>query len=124
MPGVSIRQPPCGNAINARCVVVCRPLASASRTPWVFIFSTPSRVLVSVDLPAPEEPTSTADLPGDRYGCNTATWAGSLAFRAYTGMPLSAKAASWPVYCAGSPHLSSLLSTSTGRAPEAAINSR
>ena len=60
MPGVSIRQPPCGSGSSTRCVVVWRPRESFSRTALVFILSMPSSVLVSVDLPAPDEPTSTA----------------------------------------------------------------
>ena len=66
MPGVSIRQPPCGSGSSTRAVVVCRPRESFARTALVFIFSRPSRVLVSVDLPAPELPTSTTVRPGPR----------------------------------------------------------
>src|SRR3546814_9061017 len=66
MPGVSIRQAPEGIGISARWVVVWRQRASLSRTSPVFIRSLPSRVLVSVDLPAPDEPTRTMM----RRGCS------------------------------------------------------
>ena len=66
MPGVSIRQPPCGSGVSTREVVVWRPRESLPRTALVFIFSRPSSVLVSVDLPAPELPTSTTVRPGPR----------------------------------------------------------
>src|SRR5690606_37509613 len=85
MPGVSIRQAPDGSAINARWVVVWRPRSSPSRTAPVFILSMPSRVLVSVDLPAPEEPTSTAVRPGRSHCASAATLARSLALTASTG---------------------------------------
>ncbi len=86
MPGVSIRHAPDGSGINARCVVVWRPRESFSRTALVFIFCVPSKVLVNVDLPAPDEPTSTAVRPSPSHGRSAATLSGSLALTARNAM--------------------------------------
>ena len=115
MPGVSIRQPPDGSGSRVRKVVVWRPRASFSRTALVFIFSTPSSVLVRVDLPAPDEPTSTAVRPGPSHGSSAATLARSLAFTATATMPCAASSASAASEASASlPSTSALVSTTTG----------
>ena len=63
MPGVSTSQPPEGSRWSVRPVVVCRPLASSSRMPRVAICSAPVSVLISVDLPTPDDPTSATVWP-------------------------------------------------------------
>ena len=101
MPGVSIRQAPRGSSNSARCVVVWRPRPSLSRVAAVAMRDSPSSVLVSVDLPAPEEPTSTAVAPGVRYGSSAMTLRASLPLIACSGVPAGSRAAScasasWP----------------------------
>ena len=60
MPGESITSPPPGSTSSWRSVVVCRPSSSSSRVSFVAMTSSPSQRLTSVDLPTPEEPSSTA----------------------------------------------------------------
>jgi hypothetical protein len=66
MPGVSINTPPCGRRMSSFQVVVCRPRESFSRTSWVASESLPKSLLISVDLPAPEEPTKAMVVPTER----------------------------------------------------------
>ena len=61
---MSISAPPPGSSISSRRVVGGGPLSSVARTSAVACRSSPSRRLVSVDLPAPDEPSSTAVLSG------------------------------------------------------------
>ena len=62
-PGVSMMQPPPGSRCSERAVVVCMPRPSFTRTPPVSWTAAPSKVLVSVDLPAPDEPRTTSVSP-------------------------------------------------------------
>ena len=62
--GVSIRSAPVGSGINSRTTVVWRPRPSPARTGWVAWRSCPSSTFTSVDLPAPETPSSTEVSPG------------------------------------------------------------
>ncbi len=70
-----------------------------------------------VDLPAPEEPTSTAVTPGPSHGRSSSTVRGSLALTASTGTagPASAWTSAWRA--AASAHRSRLVSSTSGRAP-------
>ena len=124
MPGVSIRQAPVGSGISARWVVVWRPRASDSRTSPVFIRSMPSSVLVRVDLPAPELPTSTAVRPGLSHGFNAATLSGSRALTARTAMSCAASSTSAASEPGTSSTWSDLVSTTTGSAPLPCTSSR
>ena len=100
--------------------VVWRPRESLSRTSS-FVFSTPSSVLVSVDLPAPDEPTSTTLCPGCSHGSSAATLSRSFAFTATTATACPATAAASraastaPGESASAP--SAFVSTTTGSTP-------
>ena len=63
MPGVSMSIAPPASGTSSRCVVVCRPRPSARRSP-VAMTSRPASALTSVDLPAPDGPTTTSVAPG------------------------------------------------------------
>ena len=65
-PGVSITQAPPGRRCSERDVVVCLPRLSCARTAPVSCTAAPSSVLVKVDLPAPDEPSSTSVCAGAR----------------------------------------------------------
>jgi len=62
-PGVSITRAPPGSENIWRWVVVCRPRSSETRTAAVRWASRSSKRLTSVDLPAPDEPTSASVRP-------------------------------------------------------------
>ncbi len=68
MPGVSRTMPPPSRTISSRCEVVWRPRWSSSRTSCVASSSSPARPFTIVDLPTPDEPTSTAVRFGSRKG--------------------------------------------------------
>ena len=68
MPGVSISAPPPGSGMSSRCVVVCRPRLSDSRTSAVRRRSSPSRQFTSDDLPTPDDPSSATVRPSARNG--------------------------------------------------------
>jgi hypothetical protein len=53
-------QAPPGSRCSERAVVVCMPRPSLRRTGPVSWTAAPSSVFVSVDLPAPDEPSSTS----------------------------------------------------------------
>ena len=55
MPGVSITTPPRGHKNISRPVVVWRPLSPLAISCVAIVF-TPSKRLINVDLPTPEEP--------------------------------------------------------------------
>ena len=81
IPGVSIIfTSPCN---SWREVVVWRPLPSAARTLPVARL-VPKSALVSVDLPAPERPTSTKVSPGVKLSFSSATAWVSVVFSAVT----------------------------------------
>ena len=124
MPGVSIRQAPAGNGMRARNVVVWRPRESLSRTSPVFMRSSPRSVLVSVDLPAPDDPTSTTVWPGSSHGASCATLSGSLALTVNTGTPCAVRSASTSTASAAYSVRSALVSTTTGCAPPPPTSSR
>ena len=79
MPGVSSSQPPRGRRCISRTVVVCRPVSSPARIAWVAMLSDPRRLLTSVDLPTPEEPSSATVSPLPHQAARRATLAGSPA---------------------------------------------
>ena len=62
-PGVSMMQAPPGSRCSERAVVVCMPRLSCTRTAPVSWTAAPSSVLVRVDLPAPDEPSTTSVRP-------------------------------------------------------------
>ena len=124
MPGVSIRQAPPGSGSSARWVVVWRPRASLSRTSAVFMRSRPSSVLVSVDLPAPDEPTSTAVVPGASQGASAATLPACLALTGTMATPVLATSASAASASSALATVSSFVSTTTGMLPLPCTNSR
>jgi len=55
-----------GERCRDRTVVVCRPRLSSARTTPIAWTACPSSVLVSVDFPAPDEPSMTSVWPGTR----------------------------------------------------------
>ena len=68
MPGVSMRKAPPGSSNSSRWVVVWRPRESSSRTAAVAWRCSPRSALTSVDLPTPDEPSTTAVWPGAEVG--------------------------------------------------------
>ena len=124
IPGVSIRHAPWGRVIRVRWVVVWRPRESRSRTAPVRILLRPIRVLVRVDLPAPEEPTSTTVRPLPSQGARAATLSGSLALTLTTGTPPASMSLRRARSAPASSQRSSLVSTSTGSAPLARTSTR
>ena len=78
-PGVSMMQAPPGSWNSERAVVVCLPRLSCSRTAPVSCAARPSRVLVRVDLPAPDEPSSTRVCPARVCGAKRSAVSGSRA---------------------------------------------
>ncbi len=54
---------PPASGTSWRCVVVCRPRWSCSRTAPVFIASRPNNALISVDLPEPDTPVTQVNRP-------------------------------------------------------------
>ena len=68
IPGVSRMTPPAASRISSRCVVVCRPRWSSSRTSFVASSSSPASAFTIVDLPTPDEPSRTAVRFGSSHG--------------------------------------------------------
>ncbi|MCW0450896.1 hypothetical protein NB706_003730 [Xanthomonas sacchari] len=124
MPGVSIRQAPDGSGSSARWVVVWRPRESVARTAAVRIFCTPSKVLVRVDLPAPDEPTSTAVCPGPSHGRSASTLSAWRALTVSSGIACAASSSSTASASSAYSVRSALVSTTTGAAPPPPTSSR
>ena len=78
--------------------------------------SAPSRRLIRVDFPTPEEPRSATVRPGWSHGARPARSASARALSATTGAP-GARAATSARTVSGSVWRSALLSTTTGCAP-------
>ena len=72
-------QAPPGSRCSERAVVVCMPRLSCSRTAPVSCTALPIRVLVRVDLPAPDEPSSTSVCPPQATWAKRPALAGSVA---------------------------------------------
>ena len=100
---------------------MCLPRLSCSRTAPVSCSASPASVLVSVLLPAPDEPSSTTVWPPCRYGASERAAAGCVALTAITSSELemrsrssvSRASSSWGRGAA----MSALVSTTTGSTP-------
>ena len=117
MPGVSMSSAPPGRRTSSRWVVVWRPRESSSRTAAVRCRSLPTSALTSVDLPTPDEPSTTAVRPGARCASRSAsTPAPVSADTARTSTPGAIASAATRSPSASSA-TSALLSTMTGVEP-------
>ena len=78
-------QAPPGKRWSERAVVVCMPRLSCTRTAPVSWTALPISVLVRVDLPAPDEPSTTSVCPPQATSAKRAALAGSVASTTTTG---------------------------------------
>ena len=117
MPGVSMRSAPPGSRTSSRWVVVWRPRESSSRTAPVRWRSLPSSALTSVDLPTPEEPSTTAVRPGGRWSSARAATPSPVSAEIVRTSTPGATASAATRSPSGSSATSALLSTITGVAP-------
>jgi hypothetical protein len=116
MPGVSMSTPPDGSAKSSRCVVVCRPRASASLTSEIRCASRPSIRFVRLDFPTPEDPMSTTDSDRPTDPSRPPTPSPLAALTRTTSTSRSGRSRDWTTSSA-SARTSALLMTITGRTP-------
>src|SRR5882757_1033883 len=116
-PGVSISSAPPGKMNSSLAVVVCRPLLSLSRTGRTSsTVSSRSRFAI-VDLPTPEEPSSTNVCPGLRNSSSSTKPSPVLALTTHTDVPIATRSIS-AAFSRDSSQASALFNTITGLAPD------
>ncbi len=118
MPGVSSRTPPPGSGTSSRVTVVWRPLPSPTRTSRVACRCSPSRALMSVDLPTPDGPIRATVFPSPAYARTTSMPIPAVALVTRTSTPsaTSRTSAAHDSASAASAR-SALVRTTTGTAP-------
>src|SRR5258708_5739112 len=116
-PGVSINNAPPGKTNSSREVVVCRPRLSLSRTGRTSCTASPSSRFTIVDLPTPEEPSSTNVFPGLRNSSSPAKPSPVFALTTHTSAPTAMRSIS-AAFSRASSQASALFNTITGRAPD------
>src|SRR5467141_2267433 len=116
-PGVSISSAPPGSTNSSLAVVVCRPRLSLSRTGCTSWTVCPRSRFAIVDLPTPEEPSSTSVSPGLRNSSNSPKPCPVLALTTYTAVPAATRCIS-AAFPRASSQASALFNTMTGLAPD------
>ena len=91
-PGVSMMQAPLGVTCKERVVVVWRPRLSPTRLAPVSCVDVPNKVLVSVLLPVPLEPTSTRVWPSPNQGASEVKASSLRALTASATTPMGSMA--------------------------------
>src|SRR5229473_5219794 len=116
-PGVSISNAPPGKTSSSREVVVCRPRLSLSRTGCTSWTASPRSRFAIVDLPTPEEPSSTNVCPGLRNSPSSLNPCSVFALTTHTAVPIATRFIS-TAFSRASSQASALFNTITGLAPD------